>query len=192
MLFPYREGLAFVAALRRRQPWSAIDAAFKRPPRSTEQILHPEKYVADEEPVVVAPPAPSALGTYKVAHSTVWGELGFQLFLRSHGIDAAIAAQAAAGWGGDRVVVLAKGDRTIGIARFEWDSEADAIEAHEAAVRALDAAIVGGTIEHGELRTRWLALDGTIAYAERRGSSLMLAIGVPARLAADVERELTR
>src|SRR5439155_8533202 len=40
MLFPYRAGFAFVAALRRRHPWSAIDAVFARPPRSSEQILH--------------------------------------------------------------------------------------------------------------------------------------------------------
>src|SRR5215468_1969894 len=47
MLFPYRAGFGFIAALRRRQPWSAVDAAFARPPRSTEQILHPERYLAD-------------------------------------------------------------------------------------------------------------------------------------------------
>src|SRR5262245_53134143 len=38
MIFPYRAGFTFVAALRRRQPWSAVDAAYARPPRSTEQI----------------------------------------------------------------------------------------------------------------------------------------------------------
>jgi hypothetical protein len=43
MLFPYRAGFAFVAAIRRRQPWSAVDAAFRRPPRSTEQIMHLDK-----------------------------------------------------------------------------------------------------------------------------------------------------
>ncbi|HEX8111864.1 MAG TPA: hypothetical protein VF516_29230, partial [Kofleriaceae bacterium] len=32
MLFPYRAGFGFIAALRRRQPWSAVDAAFARPP----------------------------------------------------------------------------------------------------------------------------------------------------------------
>jgi len=95
-----------------------------------------------------------------------------------------LAARAADGWSGDRAVVLAKpGDarpeRAVGIARLEWDTEIDAIEAHDAAVRALDADVVGGTIEHGELRTRWLALDGTASWVERRGSAIVVVVGAP-------------
>src|SRR6185436_3882028 len=107
MIFPYRSGLTFVAALRRRQPWSAVDAAFKNPPASTEQILHPDHYLADDKPVPIGITAPLALGGYAIRHSTVWGELGFGLFLRSHGIDPASATTAAEGWGGDRAIVLA-------------------------------------------------------------------------------------
>jgi len=184
MLFPYRAGFAFVAALRRRQPWSAVDAAFARPPRSTEQILHADKYLADERPIAIAASAPAALTGYAIASSTTWGELGFGVFLESHGVGELVAHEAAAGWGGDRVIVLAKPDdhapeRAVGLARFEWDSEVDTIEAEEAAVRALDDAIVGATIEHVPGRTRWLALDGTCAWVERRGGSLVMAIGVP-------------
>jgi len=190
LMFPYRAGFAFVAALRRYKPWSAIDAAFKRPPRSSEHIMHPDKYLTDELPIAVALDAPPSLAGYKLVHSTVWGELGFQLFLRAHGLPEERAAIAGAGWGGDRAIVLAKGDRTVGLARFEWDTEADAIEAHESAVRALDTAVIAGTAEHSDTRTRWLAVDGSVAFAERRGSSLVLAIGVPARVAEAVQREM--
>jgi hypothetical protein len=195
LLFPYRAGFSFVASLRRKQPWSAVDAAFKRPPRSTEQIIHPDKYKADDKPIAVDIKVPAALADYQVAHSTVWGELGFSLFVRSHGIDDQGAALAADGWGGDRVVTLTKlGDpkpeHAIGLARFEWDEEADAIEAHRTAVRALDAAIVGGTAEHSETRTRWLAFDGTASIAERRGTSIVIAHGVPVRLLDAVQAEL--
>jgi hypothetical protein len=195
LLFPYRAGFTFVAALRRNRTWSAVDAAFRRPPRSTEQILHPEKYVADEKPVAVTMVVPAALADYRIAHATVWGELGFSLFARSQGIDEARAAQAAEGWHGDRVITLTKGEdmraeRAIGLARFEWDSEVDAIEAHDTAVHALDAAIAGGTAEHGELRTRWLALDGTASVIERRGTSIVIAHGVPVRLLDAVHAEL--
>jgi len=194
LLFPYRSGFTFVAALRRKQPWSAIDAAFKRPPRSTEQILHPEKY-PDEQPIAVAITPPAALADYQVIHSTVWGELGFSVFVRSHDVDERTGTLAAEGWGGDRVITLAKPDdskpaHAIAIARFEWDSEADAIEAHEAAVKALDNAIAGATAEHSETRTSWLALDGTATLAERRGTSIVIAHGVPARLYDAVQAEL--
>lgn len=194
LLFPYRAGFSFVASLRRKSSWAAIDAAFKRPPRSTEQILHPEKYRSDERPIAVEVSVPAALSGYQIVHSTVWGELGFSLFVRSHGLDERAGALAADGWGGDRVITLSKGDgkpeRAIGIGRFEWDDEADAIEAHVAAVRALDEAIVGATIEHGESRTRWLALDGTATVVERRGTSVVIAHGVPIRLLDAVQAEL--
>jgi hypothetical protein len=57
-------------------------------------------------------------------------------------------------------------------------------------VRALDEAIVGGTAEHGDTRTRWLALDGTATVAERRGTSIVIAHGVPVRLLEAVQAEL--
>lgn len=185
LIFPYRAGFTFVAALRRRQPWSAVDQAFRKPPASTEQIMHPERYLAGDRPVPVTIDALSALAGYTVAHRTVWGELGFLLFLRAHGVDAATATEAAAGWGGDRTLVLAKaGDPrpqlAVGVSRSEWDTEADAIEAHEAAVKALDATIAGAVVEHTRTRTRWLSVEGNVSWVERKGPSLVIVHGAPA------------
>jgi hypothetical protein len=184
LIFPYRAGFTFVAALRRRQPWSAVDAAFRKPPASTEQVIHPERYLANDRPIGVAIDPIMSLRGYSVAHRTVWGELGFQLFLRAHGIDAATATQAAAGWGGDRTIVLAKdtdrrAELAVGVSRLEWDSEADAIEAHEAAVKALDGAIAGSVIENTRTRTRWLGIDGLMSWVERKGPSMVMVHGAP-------------
>jgi hypothetical protein len=185
LIFPYRGGLSFVAALRRRQPWSAVDAAFARPPKSTEHILHPERYLAGDDPVPIEIKPPVALRGFQPAHSTVWGELGFDLFLRSHGIDDNTAAEAAAGWGGDRVMTFTKTDdkrpeRAVGLSRSEWDSEADALEAYEAAEKALDRTVAGATIDHLGTRTRWMALDGTVSWIDRKGPSIVMVIGAPA------------
>ncbi len=195
MVFPYRAGLAFVASLRRRQPWTAVDAAFAHPPRSTEQIMHPERYVADDPPVPVKLGVPAALPGYAIASSTVWGELGFSLFLRSHRVDEAVAAVAAAGWGGDRAIILThNGDpapeHAVGISRIVWDSEADAIEATEAAARALDDALVGGTAERSQTHTRWVGLDGRISWIDRRGPSITMVIGAPPSAATALAAEL--
>jgi hypothetical protein len=184
MLFPYRAGFSFVASLRRRQLWSAVDAVYARPPRSTEQILHLDKYETDDKPIAVTATAPASLAGFSLAHSTVWGELGFDVWLRSHGVGEVVAQEASAGWGGDRAIVLAReGDsdaaHAVGLVRLEWDTEVDAMEAEEAAVRAVDDAVAGGIVEHGKTRTEWLAVDGTTAFVERRGSSLVIAIGAP-------------
>ena len=195
MLFPYRAGFGFIAALRRRQPWAAVDAAFARPPKSTEQILHPERYLADDPPVPIEVRVPAALPGFAIAHSTVWGELGFGLWLRSRGVDERTADQAAAGWGGDRVVVLARpGDRRIGravgIARTEWDTEADAIEAAEAAGKALSDLVVGGTVDRTATRMRLFGIDGTVSWIERRGPSLVIVLGAPVWSAAALVTEV--
>jgi hypothetical protein len=185
MIFPYRSGLSFVAALRRRNPWSAVDAAFAKPPKSTEHILHPERYLAGDDPVPIEITPPVALRGFVPAHSTVWGELGWSLWLRSAGIPAPTAALASAGWGGDRALTFTKADdkrpeRAVGISRSEWDSEADALEAFEAAEKALEQLVAGATIDHNGTRTRFMALDGTVSWLERRGPSLIIVLGAPA------------
>ena len=139
-------------------------------------------------------PFPSLRG-YAVRHSTVWGELGFSLYLRSHGIDPATATNASEGWGGDRAVVLARDgetrpEKSIAIARTEWDSEADAIEAHEATVKAIDAAVMGAVIEHSANRTRWLALDGLVSMVERKGPAMVIVHGAPLWAAEKVQAEV--
>jgi hypothetical protein len=195
MIFPYRSGLSFVAALRRRQPWSAVDAAFKKPPKSTEHILHPERYLAGDDPVPVDITQPASLRGFVRAHSTVWGEFGWTLWLRSHGVPDSTAAQAGAGWGGDRAMVFVKSDdrrpqRAVGISRSEWDSEADALEAFESAEKALDRAVAGATIDHVGTRTRWMALDGTVSWIDRKGPSMIVVHGAPAWAAEALATEV--
>lgn len=190
MLFPYRDGFAFVAALRRTKPWSAIDAAFRRPPRSTEQILHVEKYLSDDKPIAVSAGG-SPLAAYAVLTSEVWGELGFHSFLATNGVNEEVANRAAAGWGGDRVLVLAKpGEksprRAIGVARFEWDREIDAREAQAALEHAVDAMTVGTFAQTME-RTEWFALDGTVSWVERKDAGLVVVVGCPIQLAAKLD-----
>ena len=56
LLFPYIGGMAFVQALRKRAggSWKLVDLAERlRVPDSTEQVLHPEKWIAVEPPLPV-------------------------------------------------------------------------------------------------------------------------------------------
>ncbi|MET1233017.1 MAG: hypothetical protein ABWY52_09240 [Candidatus Limnocylindrales bacterium] len=126
--FPYLEGLVFATSLYQAGGWAAVDAAYKAPPASTEQIIHPEKYTSREAPVEVAPPLTVAdLGEgWTEGWSDTLGELGIATWLEpTAGIAAAKAA--AAGWGGDRVVMLEATDGAWLVAwRTAWDTPADA------------------------------------------------------------------
>ena len=81
-----------------------------RMPESTEQILHPEKYAADEAPVAVDLPADLAtqLGAgWSVPLEDTFGELQIGIWLRESGVaQGGRATAAAAGWGGDRLAVV--------------------------------------------------------------------------------------
>jgi hypothetical protein len=189
LLFPYHAGLGFVAELRRRQPWAKVDAAFRRPPRSTEQVLHPEAYLADDKPVKVGVGLPRALAGWTVGHHTVWGEAGITVFLAEHGVAASTAATAAAGWGGDRAVLYlpASGTRAgIAVLRSVWDSEADAIEAEESLVRAVDQLVVGTALA-GQA---WFGLDGRLSWVERTGAAVTVVVAAPVALAPALRAEL--
>jgi len=104
--FAHADGFAFVARVRGRQPWSAVDALWAAPPRSSEQILHPEKYDARDAPVAVEPPKPSALGDgWRLEGSDVLGELGLRTWLAAV-VPMEIAERGATGWGGDRATLF--------------------------------------------------------------------------------------
>lgn len=178
MIFPYRAGIKFVAALRRGQPWSKVDAAFKTPPRSTEQILHPALYLSGEEPDTIAG-APG--GT--PLHTGVWGEEGWRVFLVAQGVAEGMASTAAAGWGGDRVelhgaeAALATPARTTGVALTTWDTPVDAMEFWDALGRAMDALAVGVDVETTADRIVWLGLDGRVTAIERRDRKIAIVCG---------------
>lgn len=104
--FSHIDGFSFVARIRAQRPWSAVDAVWLDPPASSEQILHPDKYDACDEPVNVGENLlPAALpGFDRRAGSSVLGELVARAWL-SQSLAPEIAARAAAGWGGDRAAV---------------------------------------------------------------------------------------
>ncbi len=65
LIFPYTAGQQFVARLLAvgGGGWDVVDSALRfRPPASTEQILHPRKYLEVEQPERVAAPAAAGLG----------------------------------------------------------------------------------------------------------------------------------
>lgn len=134
LLFPYQDGMAFVSDLYRAGGFELVDAAYRRPPRATEHILHPQKYLAGEAPRPFRPLA-APKGLRVVTHDAL-GELQIRVLL-ARCMPAADAERAAAGWGGDAFTVLADGQGHLVVAwSTAWDSEADAREAEQALQRS--------------------------------------------------------
>lgn len=128
----YTEGLVFAEAIRRSPKKNeAMDAAFRAPPASTEQVLHPEKYLLGEDPpIALTLPAPPEGA--KVLVATPMGELGTRIVLLSKGMTAKDAAAAAAGWGGDTAALISFPAGEALLWTTTWDTEADATVFYEA------------------------------------------------------------
>jgi len=126
---PYTKGALLVSRLKRQGGWKAVDALWRRPPVSTEQVLHPEKLLAAErdEPVDVRlDDLSSVLGAgWQRTASNVLGELGMQCVLEERGV--ASVAAVTSGWGGDRLEAYEKDEQRTALVWFTtWDTEAAA------------------------------------------------------------------
>lgn len=128
--FPYRDGMLFVADVYRAGGFPLVDKMYASPPRSTKQILHPEKYLAGEGPRPVADPRPPR--GYTLSTTGTLGELDTRILLERC-LDAETAERAAAGWAGDRYGVFVGPERRLVTAWVSaWDTEQDATEAEAA------------------------------------------------------------
>jgi hypothetical protein len=130
LLFPYVQGTEFVTSIFLQGGWMAVNQLYSDLPRSTEQILHPEKYLAHEQPQeITIPDLSEALGDgWSELDSSVLGELYIRLYLRAFA-DSATATQAAEGWGGDRYVFYEDANkRDLLVLRSAWDTSQDARE----------------------------------------------------------------
>jgi hypothetical protein len=133
--FPYLYGAAFVAAVLKDRSWQMLDSSYRSLPRSTEQIMHPEKFLARENPAKIEfGDLLAVLGEdWKQEDDDVNGEFGYQVVLGEF-VPRRAARTAAAGWGGDRYVLFEnKVTRaTVLIEYTSWDTAADAKEFFDA------------------------------------------------------------
>jgi hypothetical protein len=195
MLFSYMQGAGFCASVLEHGGQRLLDYAFSTdPPRSTEQILHPEKwYGKPDEPAAIAWPDLTAelTGSVKVASGQL-GELGIGILLRQGLKDTPQgAASAGAGWGGDQFAVYRlppaggpapEGGRVQQPTLLAWITEWDT---DEAATRFATAATALGPdwdVQRGAAR-RVIVLRGALA-AGRRTALLAKLAAAPATFAA--------
>ena len=147
MLWPYVQGMSFVMHLTRasratrlRDAFAGVDAAYKRPPISTEQILHPEKYLKEyDNPVTLSwesPPLP--LRQYTQLYSNTVGEFQLGILLKSRMSETAALA-AAEGWDGDTIQLLQASGKPTALWAIEMDTVQDAEELQSALLEHLQS-----------------------------------------------------
>ncbi len=163
LVAPYLRGLQFISAVHSTGGWPSVNRTHRRPPTTTEQILHPEKFFEAERGEVFEVPdirAVEQAGYRRIAEDTL-GELELAVYLGQDSPTGTNEA-AAAGWDGDHLAVYRRADATAVVWWTAWDSEADAIEAYQAARR--------------------VALKKPSSLVEHRGRTVLIVRNLPPRL----------
>lgn len=143
LIFPYAQGSSFLLDLYKTGGRALMDQALLAPPRSSEQILHPEKYVSGGDPPleITFPDAGDYVPFgWELLDSTTLGEFHARLLLRIllGPENEKYAYESAEGWGGDRFAAFDDGrGRTALLWLSVWDDETHARAFFEAYTRGL-------------------------------------------------------
>jgi hypothetical protein len=140
--FPYDQGADFALYLWQKGGWEELNKAYDNPPSTTEQILHPEKYLAGEEAEdLKLPDLSDDLGKdWEQLDDDVFGEFDVYNYLLTILGDEGVASAAAAGWGGGRITLYSDKDftdRVLVHIVLTWDSPNDALEFFQAYLDSL-------------------------------------------------------
>lgn len=117
LIMPYVEGMKFVYHILKKKKWKGVNSILKSPPDSSEQILHPEKYLKREIPVDIS------IGFvpegYDIYFQGTIGEFFLNVLLMKKGNYKDVAI----GWGGDKFKLYKKEKDYYLIWESAWDKE---------------------------------------------------------------------
>jgi hypothetical protein len=166
--FPYRYGVEFVKTLYEQGGgWKAVDEAYMNPPNTTEQVMHPEKYFAQETTQAVEAPAIS--GDWNLTKTERYGEY-FILVMLEKWISSGDAERAAEGWGGDNLTFYERDDEYLFTWNIVWDSMDDANEFYSAFQEMMDR-----TSAKEEDGNYWFAFGRYISIQWNENSTLIVS-----------------
>ena len=130
LISAYTGGAVFVMNLEQSGGWEAVSQAYADLPRSSEQVMHPDKFATRrDEPTLLTLPDMGYLDDagWTPIDSAVHGEFYLNLLLRNFGSQPGEAVIATSGWDGDLYRAYRRGDgRVMFVLATTWDTEKDA------------------------------------------------------------------
>lgn len=191
LIFPYSEGYRFDMEVKAagKGSWDALSRLYEDLPQSTEQILHPEKYISQRDyPCGIdLPKIPELAGNdWKEIERNVLGEFVIRVLLKEFSLKD--IKKTAEGWDGDSLVAYenVKDHRTTLVLFSTWDSEQDAQEFFEAYRKILGAKYKKGEESGGTDDRVTVKLESGLCVLDRRKSDVLVIEDIPAATAENV------
>jgi hypothetical protein len=183
LLFPYGYGAAFLQNAWKQNPsWQAVNKMYSDLPVSTEQIMHPEKYLIgrdDPKPVTEDDPAVRLGKGWRTTYKNILGEFSLGLLLNLQ-LTEERSRRSVTGWGGDQVLLVENGEGKEAVfVSTIWDTAEDA----EKFLLAMQDWFQKGytkAVKKDEMPAGFsLAQDGEFHSIRREGTSVRFVIGLP-------------
>lgn len=111
LMFQYSAGSRFVAEAWKRGGWAAVNALYRNPPQSSQQIIDPSLYFDQPTPPLQIDVRgyEAVLPGWKKADTDTFGELLLKIIFQRNSKDDALIDSIPPTWRGDRMVILTKG-----------------------------------------------------------------------------------
>jgi hypothetical protein len=175
-------GAPFVTAQYQEGGLDAMDNVILRPPRSTEQLLHPDRYAASDEPRAVLPVEPGLGDDWSSVEMETLGE-ALMGRVMAHWSDGEMGGDTVTGWGGDLLQVWqsSTGD-FVSVWQMDWDDARTASNFYGYLLKLMPQPLVRGLITDTTapaplVRGRWWAGRQGAVFLYRRAGHVVLAWG---------------
>lgn len=191
LIFPYFQGMLFVLTVASEGGWEAVHEIYSNPPLSTEQILHPQKYLleVDVPQQVILPDMADVLADgWQRLGGNCLGELQTRILLKR----VPGGSVAAAGWDGDRYDVYRNAEGHLALVYASvWDSPRDAQEFESAYRRYRQPSEPDRSAETAVVQPpRSVFAEGTPAQVVLTGDKVFVVEGFAEPLAAELLQRL--
>jgi len=181
LLFPYAAGMRFQDAVNRHKGREGFREVFRRPPESTQQVLHPDKYLQGDSAVRLRPPPLRTRRAYRLLAEGTVGEFDYAVLLRQY-VGEEAAGRIAPTWRGGayRFLEHKRDRRTALVQASVWQTEEAAREFFEAYRKVLEGK--WGRFELAEERPERVAGRGDDGFflLRRSGSHVYCFEGLAA------------
>jgi len=132
LLFPYLKGMSLINKYIKKNSIDSLSTLYEKPPLSTEQVIHFEKYPTDK-PVLMkinVKTGTGELAKWKKLTENNIGEYSLFLILKEK-VPGEESETATEGWGNDVFVLLQNGDKYAIVFKTVWDTSMDAREFYD-------------------------------------------------------------
>ena len=193
--FPYREGGQFVYWALAAKGWQGVDALYADPPHTTAQVLHPEKYFIERNPLTHFFPAAllRRLRTNSLVEDSI-GELSIRTLLEGEHAQK-YAADTAAKWRGDQLFSF-QNDADLNTFWFSaWGEETAAeefVRAYQKVIESRQRLRFDRVAQAKDLALIGMARDGRAWLLQARGPIVLVVQSATANRATELAEEAWR